>query len=67
MEAGDLIKNSSKVNKRGLQVQTQAQSKRTKASQLWHDIDTNRYFKIDASSGSTMKVNAVGDNVKKYY
>ena len=26
-----------------------------------------KYFKIDASSGSAMKVNAVGDNVKKYY
>ena len=67
MEARDLAQHSTKVDRKSLQVQTQARNRRTKVSQLWQDIDTNKFFKIDGNTGNTIKVNTVGDSVKKYY
>ena len=67
MEARDLAQHNTKVDRKSLQVQTQARNRRTKVSQLWQDIDTDKFFKIDGNSGNTIKVNPVGDTVKKYY
>ena len=67
MELRNLSQHNSKTARNTPQVQTQAQSRRKRTSQLWQDLDTNKYFMIDAAQGSQRKVNEIGENVKQYY
>ena len=38
-----------------------------RAQQLWQDLDTNKFYKIDAVLGKQKKVSPIGENVKQYY
>ena len=67
MDAEDVIKFNGKADRKSLMLQTQAGTRQPKASQLWQDFDTNKFYMINAANGSQKKVNAIGENVKKYY